>query len=81
MTAAPATPPPGASGVSPATPPIEQLVGELAEGLILAGMLSEPILDATAGYRSKCVAAGFAGPAAEQMSVDYHAGLLRLMLR
>lgn len=59
----------------------DELSAQVASELALASQLSEPVIEAAAGYRAKCADAGFAPDAAEQMSVDYHAGLLRLMLR
>lgn len=66
---------------SPAKPTAEQLVDETARDLALAAQLCDPIIEAVAGYRAKCTDAGFAPDAAERMATDYHAGLLRLMLR
>lgn len=59
----------------------EQLADEMAQDMAAAGQLAEPIVEAAAGYREKCKAAGFDEPVAQQMASDYHAGLLRLMLR
>lgn len=63
----------------PAT--LDEMVTKTVQELAIANALAEPILEAVAGYRAKAAEAGFTPVAAEQMSVDYHAGLLRLMLR
>lgn len=62
-----------------ATP--EDTANAIAVDMALANQLAQPVIEAVAGYRAKCIEAGFDDAAAQQMSVDYHAGLLRLMLR
>lgn len=62
-------------------PTTEDVAQAMAEDLALANQLAQPVIEAVAGYRERCKAAGYDDVAAQQMSVDYHAGLLRTMLR
>lgn len=62
-------------------PTAEDTANAIAVDMALANQLAQPVIEAVAGYRERCKEAGFDDAAAQQMSVDYHAGLLRLMLR
>lgn len=54
----------------------EQQDESLATVLLQLADSMQHVLEASVGYRQKCVEAGFSAEAAERMAVDYHGALV-----
>lgn len=62
-------------------PTAADLAQQLATGLVQMGQALEPILEAVEGYRVRLEAAGYGDALARRMAADYHAALLRMLLK
>ena len=55
---------------------IDNNANAVREALIWMGALWDVVVETTAGYRERLLAAGFSTAAAEEMSVDFHRTLI-----
>jgi len=52
-----------------------------AEGLAQIGVAMEPLTEAVEGYRARCERNGYSDAVSRGMAADYHAALLRMVMR
>lgn len=67
--------------LSQPAPPAEDPVAATARDMATAAELMEPVREAMSGYRAQLLDDGFSPETAERMTADYHAGMLRVILR
>lgn len=59
----------------------DEIQNMLAEAVALFGQMLEPLTEAVDGYRVRLDALGYGDETARRMAADYHAALLRQMIR